>query len=86
VRERPVDEHADVVLARVGQHLGLDVATEEVVGGLQCLHRADAGKLGHLIGGEVRDADVADLTLVDQLLKGARRLLEGGRGSGQCTW
>ena len=34
VGERAVDQHADVVIGAVGQHLALDVAAEQVIGRL----------------------------------------------------
>ena len=77
MRQRPVDEYPDVVLARVGEQLGLDIPSEQVVRRLHRLHRARPRELGHLSRVEVRDADVADLAFVHELLK--RR---GGLGKG----
>src|SRR5947209_14946861 len=79
VRERAVDEHADVMLTRVGQYVCLDVATEQVVRRLQGLDGARAGELGHLRHIEVGDADVADLSLLDERIQRLRRLRERSR-------
>jgi len=58
----------------VGQHLVLDLATEQVVGRLHCLHRQGPGELGHLWCVVVGHANVADLAFGDELPQGARRL------------
>ena len=74
-RQGAVGEHADVVRARVGEDLLLDLALEQVVRGLQHLHRPHGLErlhLGHVV---VRDPDVADLALLDHLLERPRRLL-----------
>src|SRR5215208_5637774 len=78
VGQRSVDEDPDAVLGGVGECLLLDVAPEEVVGRLQAVDLAPFLELGHLLDAEVRDADVADLTLLDHLVQGPGGLLEGG--------
>ena len=50
VGERPVDEHADVLLAAPGQHVLLDGAVEQVVGRLVGLDLDRARQLLHLAG------------------------------------
>src|SRR5712692_3291903 len=61
MRERAVDEHPDVVSARVGQDGHLDLTAEEVVRRLQGLDLQARAELLHLRGVEVGDADVANL-------------------------
>ena len=89
--ERAIDEHADVVLERVGQEIRLDPAAEEVVRGLKRLDGPPAGEVVDLLDVEVRHADVPDLALVDELLERARRFRErdvsdraSGPGRGRC--
>ena len=77
MREWPVDEYPDVMLAGVREQLGLDLPSEQVVWRLHRLHRARPRELGHLSRVEVRDADVADLAFVHELLERRGSLRKG---------
>ena len=72
--QRPVHQHADIVGETVRQHVVLDLPTEQVIGRLQRLNRQRRGEFGHLLGVVIRDADMADLALDDQIAQRTRRL------------
>ena len=80
--QRPVDQHSDVVGLGVGKHRFLDGPVEEVVGRLERLDRQGGAEGLHLLGGEVRHADVAHLAVGDERGQGAGGLLEGSRRVG----
>jgi hypothetical protein len=82
VGERPVDQDPHVALPAPGQDVVLDVAPEEVIWRLHGLDRKCALELLELRDAEVRDPDVSDLALVDQLPQGAGRLVHRCVGVG----
>ncbi len=76
VRQRSVDEHADVVRDRVGKDLRLDVSVQEMIRGLQGLHGQALSEGIHLCDVTVRHADVTDLASGNQLGQRVGRLFE----------
>ena len=76
MRERPVDEHADVVLAAVGQDLRLDPATEQVVGRLQGLHRRVSANSAICAASKFETPTWRILPVVDELLERSGGLRE----------
>ena len=84
--QRTIGEDANPVPLGVRNDLGFDVAPEQVVGQLQCLHREHSAELGDLAGVEIGHTDMADLALGHERSKGRGRVHQGVRGSGQWTW
>ena len=87
MRERPIHKHPDVVLARVGEHIGLDIAAEEVVGRLECLHRVASARTPPSQEALKFETPTWRILPSSTSAPNARALsAKGVEGSGQCTW
>src|SRR4029077_19826192 len=64
--ERAITEGRDLVLAAIGQDLGLDFALEEAVWRLQYMQWRDAAEPLHLQDGKIAHPDGADLALLEK--------------------
>src|SRR5215208_3022547 len=78
--ERAIPHDADPLLGAEGKDLLFHPPVEQVVADLDDVDRPDGHTLAHLLDGEVRHADEADLAPLDQLVERAERLLEGDLG------
>src|SRR5262249_48626454 len=77
VGERPVRHDADAVRLAIREDLALHAAVEQVPAVLRHVDSPHAHAGLDLPGAEVRDTDEAGLSLPDDVLEGAHRLLEG---------